>query len=320
MRRTNKLGSQNRLARLLVSTVFVVLIGACGRSESSLMRLVPVDSCAIITLDWSSLRHDPDLRRLINGDEFEALLKRIRIDSDSVDSVTVFSSIDSQTTSGLLLRGSFNRNQVVAALKQSGWEENLLENRSVYVNGTDCIASLGRNILFAGTRGGASAVFRAQESVRESIVSSPAFKKINHGTSMNSKPVRALLLIPQGTLDMADAALTASSVVLSLFELGGIGQLLKAVNVARGFDLSLDHGTHDEYRAELCVLMRDEEAAVFVNGSLNALKTISELAATDKRDLEGLKALQKMKVDRRGEVLRLNMEIPATALLPPNGR
>jgi len=119
---------------------------------------------------------------------------------------------------------------------------------------------------------------------------------------------------------MADAALTASSVALSLFQLGGIGQLLKAVNVARGFGLSLDHGTHDEYPAELCVLMRDEEAAAFVNGSLNAMKTISELAATDKRDLEGLRALQKMRVDRRGEVLRLNMEIPATALLPPNGR
>lgn len=320
MRRAKKLESRTWLARSFVCAVIVVMIGACSGRESTLIRLVPVESCAIMTLDWSSLRHDPDLRRLINGDEFEVILKRIGIDSDSVDSVAVFSSLDSQTTSGLLLRGSFNRKQVIADLKQSGWKENLLENHSVYLNGPDCIASLGRNTLFAGTRGGALAVFRAQESAKESIVTSPAFKKINDGTSMNGKPVRGFLLIPQGTLDMADAALTAGSVALSLFQLGGIGQLLKAVNVARGFGFSLDHGTHDEYSAELCVLMRDEEAAVFVNGSLNALKTISELAATGKRDLEELRALQKMKVDRRGEVLRLNMEIPATALLPPGGR
>ena len=317
MRRAQRLGSENWPTLSFACAVIISTMSACSGRESSLMRLVPVESCAIMTLDWTSLRRDPDLRRLINGGEFEVLLKRIGIDSDSVDSVAVFSSLDSRTTSGLLLRGSFNRKQVIADLKQSGWKENLLENHTVYFNGTDCIAALGRNTLFAGTRGGALAVFRAQESVRESIVASPAFKKINDGTSVNSKPVRAFLLIPQGTLDMADAALTAGSVALSLFQLGGIGQLLKAVNVARGFGLSLDHGTHDEYPAELSVLMRDEEAAVFVNGSLNAMKTISELAATGKRDLEELRALQKMKVDRRGEVLRLNMEIPATALLPP---
>jgi hypothetical protein len=320
MRRAKKHGLQNWPARSFVCAVIIVMIGACSGSESSLMRLVPLESCAIMKLDWSSLRRDPDLKRLIKGAEFETVLERIGIDSDSVDSVAVFSSLDSRTTSGLLLRGSFNRKQVVADLKKTGWEENLLENRNVYLNGTDCIASLGRNTLFAGTREGALAVFRAQESMRESIVASPAFKKINDERSMNGKPVRAFLLIPQGTLDMADAALTASSVALSLFQLGGIGQLLKAVNVARGFGLSLDNGKHDEYPAELSVLMRDEEAAVFVNGSLNAMKTISELAATDKRDLEGLRAVQKMKVDRRGEVLRLNLEIPVTALLPPGGR
>ena len=280
------------------------------------MRLVPLESCAVITLDWSSLRHNPDLRRVIKGDEFETLLGRLGINSDSVDNVVVFSAMDGHTTSGLLLRGTFNRKKVLADIKQSGWKENSLRDHTIYLNGPDCIAPLARNTLFVGTRDGALAVFRAEKSVRESIVASPAFKKINDGISTNGKPVRALLLIPQGTLDMADAALTATSVALSLFELGGIGQLLKAVNVASGFAFSLDHNSYDQYHVELCVLMRDEKAAVFVNGSLNALKTISELAAADKRDLEGLRALQKMKVDRRGEVLRLNMEIPATALFP----
>ncbi len=271
-----------------------------------------------MTLDWSSLRHDPYLTRLIKGDAFETLLKRIGIDSDSVDTVAVFSSIDSQTISGLLIRGSFNRKNIIAELKQSGWKEEVLDDHTVYLNGPDCIATVGRNTLFAGTRGGAATVFRAEESVRESIVASPAFKRINEG--MNNKPVRALLLIPQGTLDMADAALTATAAALSLFQLGGIGQLLKALNVASGFAFSLDHVTHEKYPVEISVLMRDQEAAAFVNGSLNAMKTISELAATDNRDLEGLRALKGMKVDRTGEVLRIKMEVAVTALIPPSGR
>jgi hypothetical protein len=89
------------------------------------------------------------------------------------------------------------------------------------------------------------------------------------------------------------------------------------VNVARGFGFSLDQSTGETYPVELCVLMRDEQAAVFVSGSLNALKTISELAATDKRDREQLRAIQQMRVVRKQEVLAVKMEIPGAALFPP---
>ena len=57
---------------------------------------------------------------------------------------------------------------------------------------------------------------------------------------------------------MADAALTATSFALSLFNFGGIGQLLQVVNVARAFGFSLDQSTGEMYPVELCVLMRDE--------------------------------------------------------------
>ena len=116
---------------------------------------------------------------------------------------------------------------------------------------------------------------------------------------------------------MADAALTATSVALSLFNLGGIGQLLQAVNVARGFGFSLDQSAGEMYPVELCVLMRDEQSAVFVSGSLNALKTISELAATDNRDREQLRAIRQMSIVRKQEVLAVKMEIPGAALFPP---
>lgn len=295
----------------------LLAVSCCTTHESSLFRLVPVESCAIMSVDWSAIRGDSELRRVIQGDQFDALLHELGVNSESLNSVAVFSALEGQTLSGLLLRGSFDSKKIAGQLKASGWQENSLEGNTVYVKAAGYVAMLSRNTIFAGTRGGALAVFRAADSAKESIVSSGAYKKINASISTSRTPIKAFLLIPQGTLDMADAALTATSVALSLFNLGGIGQLLQAVNVARGFGFSLDQSTGEMYPVELCVLMRDEKSAVFVSGSLNALKTISELAATDNRDRDSLRAIKQMSVVRKQEVLAVKMEIPGSALFPP---
>jgi hypothetical protein len=99
-----------------------------------------------------------------------------------------------------------------------------------------------------------------------------------------------------------------------------VGELLKAVNVARGFGVTVASGAHESYPVELSVLMRDEEAARFLSGSLNAMKTISELASTDVREQESLRAIRQMTIVRTKEVLAVRMEIPGRALFPPSSR
>ena len=298
------------------------LFCSCGDRTRSLIGLVPQDSCAILSVDWSSIKNDHELRNVLKAKELEDWLQRLRVDRGSIKSIVVFSGIDSKSSSGLLLRGGFKSKQVVAELKSHGWNEESLEGNKVYVNSSEYIALPARDTLFAGTREAALGVFRAKKSVSESLAGSSLYKKINSGISAtDGKPVKAFLLIPQGTLDMADAALTATSVALSFFNLGGIGQLLKAMNVARGFAFTLDHVNHDRYPVELCVLMRDEDAAVFMNGSLNAMKHLSELAAAgDARDQLAIREFRKMSITRRDEVLTVKLEMPAEALFPPSKR
>lgn len=315
------LSVQMRNVRFAISvTIMLVLLAmsCCTTRETSLTRLVPIESCAIMSIDWSAIRANSELRRVINGDQFEALLKSLGVESESVNTVAVFSALDGPTMSGLLLRGTFDLREVARELKHSGWTENSLENHKVYVKAADYVAMPSTKTLFAGTREGALAVFRAADSVKESIVASDGYKKINAAISPNRTPIKAFLFIPQGTLDMADAALTATSIALSLFNLGGIGQLLQTVNVARGFGFSVEQGAREIYPVELCVLMRDEESAVFVSGSLNALKALSELAALDSRDRESLRAIKQMSIVRKHEVLAVKMEIPGAALFPPS--
>jgi hypothetical protein len=284
------------------------------------MRLVPIESCAIMAIDWSAVRADAELRRLLKGAEFETLLRHLGITSESVHTVTVFSTIDSKTNSGLLLRGSFDWQKIANELKANGFREESLEGHKVYIQADDFVAMPSSNTLFAGPREGAVGVFHALNNARESIVASGAYKKINASMTTKGQPLRAFLLVPQGTLDMADAALTATSFALSLFNLGGVGELLKAVNVARGFGVTVASGAHESYPVELSVLMRDEEAARFLSGSLNAMKTISELASTDVREQESLRAIRQMTIVRTKEVLAVRMEIPGRALFPPSSR
>jgi hypothetical protein len=280
------------------------------------MRLVPIESCAIMTIDWASLKANDELKRALNGAEFEAVLRHLRIDSESVNIVAIFSSIDSRN-SGLLLRGALDRKNIATELKANGWREESVDGHKVYVNAADYVAMPENNTLFAGTREGAVGVFRAAEDSQQSVAVSDEYKKIDAALRKKGQPLRAFLLIPQGTLDMADAALTASSIALCLFNLGGVGELLKAVNVARGFAVTVDSGTGEKYPVELCVLMRDEDSAKFVSGSLNAMKTISELASSDVREQESIRALRQMSIVRKQEVLAVKLEIPGSALFPP---
>lgn len=313
-----------RLSRRVLTLPALALVvftaSSCNLREPSLLRLVPRESAAVLNLDWSSIRTDEGLRRIIKADQFEAVLQRLGVRSEAVQSVAIFSTIGGEPVSGLLLRGPFNTREVVAQLKNSGWTENSLDGHKVYQHTSDYVALPTSQTLFAGTREGALAIFRAADAAKESIVTSEGYKKLDAATSMKDKPVKAFLLIPQGTLEMADAALAATSFALSLFNLGGVGQLLQAANVARGFAFNLEKSAGERYPVEVCVLMRDEESAKFVSASLNTLKTISEVASSDNRDRESLRALRQMSILRRAEVLAVRMEMPAKALFPPPSR
>lgn len=302
----------------LVIILTSLSLGGCGTGGSPLLDLVPSDSCAVVVLDWPSVRSDPDFKRLFKSNDFEKLLQRLAVDSSSVKTLIVFSAMNSQVKAGLLLRGLFDKQNQFSALKARGWREESIDGHKVYVNGNDYAAVPQNNILFAGTREAALAVFQVLNTNRGSFVSSSSYKKLNAGLTTKNSPVKAFLVIPEGALDVADAALAATSFALSLFDLGGVGALLKQINIASGFGLSLAHGSNQIYPVEMCVLMRDEKAAAFLNGSLNAMKGLSTMASANNRDQESLRALQSMTITRKQEVLAIKMNMPQAVLFPPN--
>src|SRR5438128_11350597 len=85
---------------LCVSCVALSIVG-CSTYERPILDLVPSDSCAVIVVDWSALRTDNDLKRLFKGDQFEAVLERLGVESSAVKTMVVFSALNSRTKAGM---------------------------------------------------------------------------------------------------------------------------------------------------------------------------------------------------------------------------
>ena len=302
------------------ASLILLVICSCNRTQSTITDLIPADSCAVVVIDWAEVRTDQDLKRLLKADQLEKVLSESAIDGGSVKKVAIFSAIDSRAKSGVLLRGTFDKGRVISSLTTRGWSEKTIEGHKVYVNGNDYVTVLQPQTLFTGTREAAASVLRTLDGSQEGFVASRSYKKINAGMTARNAPITAFLLIPQGTLDMADAALEATSLALSLFDLGGIGALLKQMNIASGFGVTFGHGVNDMYPVEMCVQMRDEKAAALISGSLNLMKGFSTMASNNQSDQQALQGLRDLSVSRVKEVLSIKVRVPRGVLLPPSRR
>lgn len=292
----------------------ILLFGSnnCSRHETSLLESVPSVSTAILIVNWGSVRNNNDLKSLFNGAEFEEQMRRFGIDSAVVNEWIAFS--DNGTKAGLLTRGDFDRREVVAHLKSSGWTEDSADGTKIYANGEDYAALPRNGVLIVGTRRGVFTSLEIAKNPRESIQNAASFKKIKASMTGGKSPITGFLIAPEGTLEMADAALSVTAGAMSLFGLGGVGDILKKLNVASGTGFTVSRGsTSGKYAVNLCVLMRDEQSALIAAGALNMMKTLSGMAKT--RETEDL---QDFDFTRQEKVLSIKMEMSHEALMPSN--
>lgn len=292
-----------------------LLSGGCHRSENTLLDFIPADSAAILLVNWTSVKNDNGLRAMIKADGIESQLRRFGIESASVSEFAVFGAANSRAA--LLLHGSFDRRKVAEHLKSDGWSESTDDGRKIYTQGADFLSLPADGILAAGTREGVIAVLQSAKNSRENIQSVPSFKKIKTAMNGGKSPLTAFLIAPEGTLETADAALSLTAGAMSFFGWGELGGLLKKLNVASGAGFTVAHGSSSQkYAVNLCVLMRDEQAAMLAAGALNVMKNLSASVgnAVDKENL------QTFSITRQEKAVSIKMEMPREALMPPKAQ
>lgn len=306
------------MSRFLITLALIAIILfsiSCGSSQRSSLNYVPSSSYAVVNLRWPTVRGDVDLMRLIKGQQVASMLTHLGIDDSKVTDIVVFGNMQNSSSAiaGLIVKGTFDTKEVVKTIRNQGWTEDTNGSQRIYSHPTDgsCLSTFGPNLFVAGTGPGVRASIEARNRSDQRFTSSVAYKKLAASFEARRYPVVIMVAIPQVTQDMANTALELSSAVMDYAGVGPLGELMNKIGFAQGVGCAISH-ERDHFSTTLMAIMKDEEAARFVSGTINLLKSLQSMLppdATKGQSAEAARAFQNMSVDRTREVLKIEMQM-----------
>jgi hypothetical protein len=289
---------------------------ACSSSESrrSLIGLTPASSFAVLAVDWQKVRNDGELKKVARGAELESVLRELGVASETVTDIAVFSDGRKATdgNTGMIAKGRFSSKDITQGLTNSQkWKQETIDGRRAYVNSVDgsCFLFLESHVFVVSTRSGVSAVIGAAAKPEMRFTASRAYKTLAGRFESKQYPILMMLAFPQTSQDMANAALQISSTVMDLAGIGPLGQLLNKIGYAQALGCAISRN-NVSFPLEVFAVMKDEEAAQFVSGGLNLLKTLAALAPTNTQSAQqetAARSLKSMSITRSREVLSIRM-------------
>jgi hypothetical protein len=313
--------------RKILTIVALCLIAlssvGCGGSSGSksLLKMAPADSFAVLSVNWKTVSRDEDLKRMVKGADAERIFAQLNIASDAVNDLAVFSEAGNSpdATQGMILRGSFKNEEVVAGLKTRGWQEQSYQERKIFSNPADgtCLIALTRNVLVLGTRSGVEGAAKAAHNSAASFAANSTYQKLSSHLDDEKFPVVMMLAFPQTAQDAASTALDISSAVMDLAGVGPLGELLNKIGYARGLGCVISR-KGDAFPMQLTAIMKDEEAATFVSGALNLMKGLTKMVPQrnlSPTDQEAFQSLQSLSINRVREIVSLKMTMTRKDLL-----
>lgn len=308
----------------IVALCFIALSSVdCGGSSGSrsLLKMAPADSLAVLTVNWKTVSRDEDLKRMVKGADAERLFAQLNIASGSVNDLAVFGEAENSPDAiqGMILRGSFKNDEVLAGLKTRGWQEESYQDRKIFSNPSDgsCLLALTRNVLVLGTRAGVEGAAKAARRPADSFAANSTYQKLSSHIDDEKFPIAMMLAIPQTAQDAASTALDISSAVMDLAGVGPLGELLNKIGYARGVGCVISR-KGDAFPVQLTAIMKDENAATFVSGALNLMKGLTKMVPQrnlSPTDQEAFQSLQSLSINRVREIISLKMTMTRKDLL-----
>lgn len=307
-------------AALLCLCTFCLAACSGSSSERSSMRFVPADSLIALSVDWRSVGRDAELKKLIKGEEIEGLLNRLKIGGEDVSELVVFS--DGQNApagnGGMIIKGTFDGQEVVARLKGTGWIEQKVGEKRIYTNPSDgsCLTALGKSLLALGTRAGVEGSMKAARDPDESFTAKPLYRRLARQIDGRQYPLSVAVVFPQAAQDAASTALEVSSVVMDFAGVGPLGDLMNKIGYVRAFGCFISR-RGDAYPVELHAVMKDEESAKLISGAITLSKGLSTMVPKynlSQTNAEELRTLQSLSVTRDKEVLSVKVMMPVNSL------
>lgn len=304
--------------QLLAYATFALMgaLLACGRTQLP-EDLIPAECSVVVWLDWRTISNDADLLRILNAEEAEASLKELDISSHEITTWTIFAAsvYESETGAyqGVILSGELEAHQVVQELEEAGCEQEKYQGDALVRSrtGDEWFVALNNRMLAVGTDGALQAVLDVKRGRKEGLSHQPIYTRLDTCLSATGAPIRMWVLVPQHIRDMGMAGLEMGKAALDLMSLDFIGGLLGKIGIAQGLGLSIAH-SGSVFPAQLMAMMKNEEAASFIAGSLNLMKGIgtwlSHKTGAPERQTTGVD-FRDMTVKRYREVVEVGMRL-----------
>lgn len=299
---------------VLAMIVCAALLPGCSSSrQHKLFEYAPASSVVAAYIDWSSVRQDDALKDVLKPQDVGRFFEALSLKDDDVGEMLIFGGGGGNI--GVVMRGVFDTDAVIENLKSRDWREQSNERDVIYTrtNSEEYLAATD-DLLVVGTRGGVMSVLDREGG--EDLTRHPVYEKLSDYLDDSDAPVTVVFAAPQKARDMTSAALKISSAMLDLAQLGAITGFVEQLGAVEGVGCTLNHND-GVFPIEMIALMKDEETASLVSGTLNLAQSFASLASQNNlaaNQKQSLNQLQQLNVTRDANILSIRATMTAAQL------
>jgi hypothetical protein len=271
----------------------------------------------VLTVNWKTVRTDPDLKRICKGAEVERLFSQLDLAEETVTEFAVYGApgVSAHANNGLIAKGSFDTTEVVKKLIKMGWIEQDLDGRRVYVDPTHAswLTAFSKSLFVLGTESGVRDAIGAKSRSENRFTSNPTYKVLSSHFEGKQYPIVLMVAMPQASQDLANAAVQLAGTAMNLAGVGPLGDLLNKIGLAQGLGCAISH--KDDLFPVVVSAVMNEESAKIVSGALGLLKSLGGSLSKNYSSQTGAgRAIERISVERKREVVSVKMTMSARDL------
>lgn len=295
---------------------------ASAQPAPDLLALVPASSVVAVTIDWPRASQHPAMRRGLELDALEGIVREIGLDPRMLASVVLFSDARSgpEHGTGALLR-------LPAARPASGWapsggwrqaERHGGQTLWRESGGEFWLAALSAQTWVVGSRNGVVATVDALENERGGFLAGEAVRTLAAHHRSRGQPLSAILALPQSGADMMSAGWEIASLTMNLAGVGPLAEIVGKLGSVKALGMGFA-AEGPMVRTEIGALMGSEPAATLVSGTVRLMRAAAnampahQLSAADRQMQQAMRALQ---IGRQGAMVTIGMLLPEASLWP----
>ena len=318
----------NRVIVLLLMVLLLVVSPLAGCSNSSsgasnLIALVPAKANMVGQADLSRILQDKDLTGIYDkvpknasypqtfNDAVNQLKDRYNIDLKSLQEVAVFADVSQSTGignySGAIIKGTFNKNALIAAIQSfSGMEWSILNYKDydIYSNETDdtAFSFMADNICVIGTMQSVKDVVDVKKGDAETL----SGEVLDSYNKLGNALIKVALALPPGWVS-GNLGQSASQI------LGNLSAFDKVKTV--GITVSKD-GESVTLNLKLCSADNDSAQSVenSINDLINFLRFVMRMSENQQQNQTIETLLNKMEVSRSDSCVNISVTATITEI------